>query len=86
MLVSSPTRAMAVLSPLKITLLNYPSDHPGKVSVPNFPADESKGFHEVPFTKVIYIEKEDFREVSLGSTNSVSQPFLPRDPKCQTVI
>lgn len=37
---------------------------PLEVSVPNFPADESRGFHVVPFSRTIYIEQADFREVS----------------------
>ncbi|GCB85259.1 hypothetical protein scyTo_0025902, partial [Scyliorhinus torazame] len=36
---------------------------PLDVSVANFPADESKGFHTVPITSTIYIEQSDFREV-----------------------
>lgn len=55
---------MAVLEPLKVTISNFPVDHPGTVSVPNFPADERRGSHEVPFTKVIFIEQSDFKEVS----------------------
>lgn len=35
-----------------------------EVLVPNFPADESRGFHKVPFHQTIYIEETDFREVS----------------------
>lgn len=34
------------------------------VLVPNFPADESRGFHKVPFQSVVYIEESDFKEVS----------------------
>ena len=54
---------MAVLEPLKVTITNFPADHCGLVEVPNFPADESKGFHQVPIDNVIYIEQSDFREV-----------------------
>ena len=57
---------MAVLDPVKVTITNFPSDHTGLVSVPNFPADESKGFHDVPFDKILYIERDDFREVPNG--------------------
>ena len=32
--------------------------------MPNFPADESRGFHKVPFQSTVYIEETDFREVS----------------------
>jgi hypothetical protein len=31
--------------------------------VPNFPADESKGFHQVPFAPIVFIERTDFKEV-----------------------
>lgn len=63
---------MAVLEPLKVTIKNLPSDAPTEVSVPNFPADESKGFHKVPITDVIFIEKSDFKEVSLGFELSIN--------------
>jgi len=56
-------RAMAVLEPLKVKILNLPSDAPRRVPVPNFPAREDKGFHEVPLSDVLYIEQSDFREV-----------------------
>uniref|UniRef100_A0A8B9N1G5 glutamine--tRNA ligase n=1 Tax=Accipiter nisus TaxID=211598 RepID=A0A8B9N1G5_9AVES len=41
-----------------------PSPQALEVLVPNFPADESRGFHKVPFQTTIYIEETDFREVS----------------------
>ncbi|NP_001079979.1 glutaminyl-tRNA synthetase 1 S homeolog [Xenopus laevis] len=56
-------RIMAVLEPLKVTITNLPAEKAIDVSVPNFPADESKGFHVVPFSSTIYIEQSDFREV-----------------------
>ncbi|XP_044157126.1 LOW QUALITY PROTEIN: glutamine--tRNA ligase [Bufo gargarizans] len=56
-------RVMAVLEPLKITITNFPGDQAIDVKVPNFPADESRGFHTVPFSSTIYIEQTDFREV-----------------------
>ena len=56
-------RAMAVLDPLKVTITNFPKDHPEEITVPNFPADEKRGSHTVPFGNTIYIEKSDFREV-----------------------
>ncbi|KFP34122.1 Glutamine--tRNA ligase, partial [Colius striatus] len=55
-------RAMAVLEPLKVTITNFPSPKALEVLVPNFPADESQGFHKVPFQPTIYIEETDFRE------------------------
>ncbi|XP_072276713.1 glutamine--tRNA ligase isoform X1 [Pyxicephalus adspersus] len=56
-------RVMAVLEPLKVTITNFPAEKAFDVSVPNFPADESKGFHTVPFSSTVYIEQTDFREV-----------------------
>ncbi|NXO68450.1 SYQ ligase, partial [Phainopepla nitens] len=55
-------RAMAVLEPLKVTITNFPAPKALEVLVPNFPADESRGFHKVPFHQTIYIEETDFRE------------------------
>ncbi|XP_059505659.1 glutamine--tRNA ligase [Stegostoma tigrinum] len=57
-------RAMAVLEPLKVIITNFPSNQPLEISVPDFPADESKGFHTVLITSTIYIEQSDFREVT----------------------
>lgn len=62
-------RAMAALNPLKINITNFPYDHPRSVKVPNFPANESKGFHNVDFTEIIYIDRDDFQEVN-SLTNS----------------
>ncbi|XP_007431438.1 glutamine--tRNA ligase [Python bivittatus] len=56
-------RAMAVLEPLRVTITNFPAPHKTlSIHVPNFPADEAKGFHEIPFQPTIYIEQSDFRE------------------------
>ncbi|KFP92495.1 Glutamine--tRNA ligase, partial [Apaloderma vittatum] len=55
-------RSMAVLEPLKVTITNFPDPKALEVIVPNFPADESRGFHKVPFQPTIYIEETDFRE------------------------
>ncbi|CAD5119171.1 DgyrCDS7809 [Dimorphilus gyrociliatus] len=55
-------RAMATLNPLKVNILNFPANHPRTVKVPNFPADESKGYHNISITEVLYIEEEDFQE------------------------
>lgn len=55
-------RAMAVLEPLKVTISNFPGDHSGSLVIPNFPADETKGSHTIPFTSTIFIERSDFKE------------------------
>ncbi|XP_051913485.1 glutamine--tRNA ligase [Hippocampus zosterae] len=56
-------RAMAVLEPLKVTIVNLPEDSKSEVRVPDFPANEAKGSHTVPFKSNIFIEQSDFREV-----------------------
>ncbi|KAM9475502.1 glutamine--tRNA ligase [Clarias gariepinus] len=56
-------RAMAVLEPLKVTITNLPSNAKTQIHVPDFPADESRGSHVVPFSRTIFIEQSDFREV-----------------------
>uniref|UniRef100_A0A8C9FDL0 glutamine--tRNA ligase n=1 Tax=Pavo cristatus TaxID=9049 RepID=A0A8C9FDL0_PAVCR len=59
-------RAMAVLEPLKVTITNFPAPQAIDVLVPNFPADESRGFHKVPFQSIVYIEETDFKEDAHG--------------------
>jgi glutaminyl-tRNA synthetase len=54
-------RAMAVLEPLKVVITNQPEEVVN-VTVPNIPNDQNSGVHTVPFARVIYIEKTDFRE------------------------
>ncbi len=55
-------RVMAVLNPLKVVISNYPKDEMEWLVAENSPEDESLGSREVPFSREIYIEKEDFRE------------------------
>ena len=55
-------RAMAVLDPLKIVLTNYPDDLVEELEAINNPEDESAGTRTVPFSKTLYIEREDFME------------------------
>lgn len=56
-------RVMAVLEPLRVTIANLPEGAPADVRVPDFPANEARGSHTVPFTSTIFIEQSDFREV-----------------------
>ena len=56
---------MVVLDPLEVTITDFPTDHNGTVEIPDFPADEKKGKHSVPFKKTIFIERDDFKEVRL---------------------
>ncbi len=55
-------RMMAVLSPLKITITNYPEDKVEMMEVVNNPEDESAGTRELPFSNKLYIETTDFME------------------------
>jgi glutaminyl-tRNA synthetase len=56
-------RAMAVLHPLKVVIDNYPEGKEEFVEVQNNPEDPSAGTRQVPFSREIYIEQDDFREV-----------------------
>jgi glutaminyl-tRNA synthetase len=55
-------RAMAVLRPLKVVLENYPDGQVEDMDVINNPEDASAGTRKVPFSKVLYIEQDDFLE------------------------
>ena len=56
-------RVMAVLRPLKIVIDNYPEDQVEGMDAQNNPEDESAGYRKVPFSRELYIEQDDFREV-----------------------
>ena len=56
------TRAMAVLHPVKLTIVNYPADQTETFTVENNPVDPAAGTHEVSFSKELFIEAEDFME------------------------
>ena len=55
-------RKMVVANPLKLTITNYPEEKEELVSTENNPEKEESGKREVPFSKHLYIEKEDFLE------------------------
>ncbi len=55
-------RRMAVLHPLKLVIDNYPDGQSEEMSAINNPEDETAGSRKVPFSKVVYIEQDDFRE------------------------
>jgi len=55
-------RKMAVLNPLKVVIDNYPEGQVEEFDAVNNPEDETMGTRKVPFSKVIYIEQDDFRE------------------------
>jgi glutaminyl-tRNA synthetase len=55
-------RVMAVLRPLKVVIDNYPEDQVEELEAINNPEDEGMGSRQVPFSRVLYIEQEDYRE------------------------
>jgi glutaminyl-tRNA synthetase len=55
-------RAMCVLDPLKIVLTDYPEDQVEVISAPAHPTREDLGQRSLPFTREIYIDRDDFRE------------------------
>ncbi|MBC8756915.1 glutamine--tRNA ligase/YqeY domain fusion protein [Kordia sp. YSTF-M3] len=55
-------RVMAVLNPVKLIITNYPEGKVELLDAENNPEDENAGSHKVPFSRELYIEKEDFKE------------------------
>ena len=55
-------RRMAILHPLKLVIDNYPDGQTEEMNAINNPEDETAGTRKVPFSKVLYIEQDDFRE------------------------
>ncbi|MGB8112271.1 MAG: glutamine--tRNA ligase/YqeY domain fusion protein [Candidatus Sulfotelmatobacter sp.] len=55
-------RVMAVLRPLKVVIDNYPENQVEEMDAVNNPEDASAGTRKVPFSRVLYIEQDDFRE------------------------
>ena len=55
-------RVMAVLNPLRVVIDNYPADEEEEFEAANNPEDPSMGSRKVPFSRVVYIERDDFRE------------------------
>ena len=56
-------RRMAVVDPLKLVLANLPEGHEESLTFPNHPKDESQGERQVPFSRELWIGREDFAEV-----------------------
>jgi glutaminyl-tRNA synthetase len=55
-------RVMAVLNPLRVVIENYPDDQSEEMDAVNNPEDKTMGIRKVPFSKVLYIEQDDFME------------------------
>lgn len=56
-------RVFGILRPLRVVITNYPEDQVEELEAINNPEDETMGTRKVPFSRVIYIEQDDFREV-----------------------
>ena len=56
-------RAMAVLRPLKVVIDNYPENQTEEMDAVNNPEDPSAGSRKIPFSRTLYIEQDDFREI-----------------------
>ena len=59
---SKASRVMAVLDPIKLVITNYPEGATEMLEAENNPEDESKGSRLIPFTKNLFIERDDFKE------------------------
>ena len=57
-------RVMGVLNPLKVVLTNYPEGQVEELEAVNNPEDPAAGTRKVPFSRIIYIDQDDFREVA----------------------
>lgn len=55
-------RVMAVLNPIKVVITNYPDGKEEWLKAENNPEDDTAGYREIPFSRDIYIEREDFKE------------------------
>jgi glutaminyl-tRNA synthetase len=56
------TRVMGVLNPVKLVITNYPEGKSENLHLENNPEEANSGTHEVPFSRELYIEREDFKE------------------------
>jgi len=59
---ANASRRLAVLNPLKVVIENYPEDKVEQLNAPNHPQNEDFGKRSIPFSREVYIDREDFRE------------------------
>ncbi len=93
-------RVMAVLRPLRVVILNYPEGQTEELEALNNPEDPSLGSRNIPFSKVLYVEKDDFledppkkfyrlapgREVRLRYAFYIKCVDVTKDPKTGEVV
>jgi glutaminyl-tRNA synthetase len=96
----STPRVMTVLRPLKVVIENYPEDQTEEFDAVNNPEDESAGTRKVPFSRELYIERDDFmedppkkffrlapgREVRLKHTYFIRCESVLKDPATGEII
>ena len=70
---------MAVLRPVKLTITNYPEGKTETVTVENNPVDPEAGTREVPFSRTLWVEAEDFLEVPVPKYKRL----YPGGPECR---
>jgi len=83
-------RVMAVLNPLKVVITNFPEGEEEWLKAENNPEDESAGFRQLPFSRELYIEREDFREeanrkffrLKLGSEVRLKNAYIIKAESC----
>lgn len=84
-------RVMAVLRPLRLVIENYPEDRVEELEAENNPEDPAMGRRKMPFSRVLYIEREDFREeppkkfhrLALGREVRLKNAYII---KCERVV
>ncbi|KAF9579209.1 hypothetical protein BGW38_004620, partial [Lunasporangiospora selenospora] len=85
-------RLMGVFNPIKVVIENLPEDYEDILTVPNKPRDPSMGEHQIPFTRVVYIDGSDFREVDdkdffrLAPNKTVGLLNVPCPITCTKVV
>ena len=72
-------RVMAVLRPVKLTITNYPGEKTETVTVENNPVDPAAGTREVPFSRSLWVEAEDFLEAPVPKYKRL----YPGGPECR---
>ena len=72
-------RTMAVLHPVKLTVTNYPEGQSETFTVENNPTDPAQGTHDIPFSRHLWIEEDDFMEVPVPKYKRLT----PNGPECR---
>jgi glutaminyl-tRNA synthetase len=83
-------RVMCVLDPVKLVITNYPVGKTEILEAENSQEDDSKGFREVPFSREMYIEREDFQEsankkyfrLSIGKEVRLKNAYIIKGESC----